>query len=305
MKLLIVRTGAMGDVLHALPAVADLKHRRPDMQIDWAIDPRWAALLVGDTQPYVTKARIVPTKEWSAAPFSLATMRSVLAVRRQMRAESYDLVVDMQGTLRSAVIGRFAAAKNFCGYADPREKFAARFYKRRLARSGTHVVEMNANLLAAATGEALTPRSLELPIQRWAEEWAAREAVFARPLAVLGAGGGWGAAEVVEASGHAARMVACNVAGLIALLRRTDLFVGGDSGPTHLAAALAVPTVALFGPTDPERNGPFGPGPHRSLRDPSSTTSYKRISIPDPGLTHLPLEEVLDAIWDMAPFHAG
>jgi heptosyltransferase-1 len=337
-KLLIVRTGALGDVLHTLPAVADLKAQRPALQIDWAIDPRWEALLAGDGRPYIERTHIVPTRQWSAAPFSIATLRSVLALRKAIRAQHYDLVVDMQGTLRSAVIGRFASAKNFYGYADPREAIATKLYTQRIERRGIHVVEMNANLLGEAVGLALTPRAITLPRQQWAEDWAEREAVFKRPLAVLGAGGGWGAKHwpaarygelarrlrtmgydvavnapraddaianaVVEASAHAARAVVCDVAGLIALLRRTDLFIGGDSGPTHLAAALAVPTVALFGPTDPARNGPWPASKYaasqvRVLRDPASATSYKHTDAPDAHLSRLPVEAVLDAVWEL------
>jgi heptosyltransferase-1 len=335
MKILITRVGAMGDIIHTLPAVADLHAQRPDWQIDWAIAPHWEPLLVGDTKAIVTRTHIVPTKDWSASPLSIQTLRSILTLRKQIRREHYDLVVDMQGTLRSAVIGRFAHAKNYFGYEDPRESFAKNLYKQTAPRIGTHVVEMNAALLSAATGLTITPRSFALPRTEWAENWAEHEAVFTRPLAVLGPGGGWAAKqwpaarfgelarrlktmgfdvainaprqddpianEVVEASNHAARLVVCNVAGLIALLRRTDLFIGGDSGPTHLAASLAIPTVALFGPTDPARNGPWGPGPKRTLRDPAAVTSYKHTDTPDPTLARLPVEDVLDAVWDLAP----
>jgi heptosyltransferase I len=101
---------------------------------------------------------------------------------------------------------------------------------------------------------------------------------------------------VVEASGGAARVVVCNVTGLIALMRRTAVLVGGDSGPMHLAAALGIPLVALFGPTDPERNGPRGPGEKVVLRDPASVTSYKRSGTEDIGLARISVETVVDAV---------
>jgi heptosyltransferase-1 len=91
--------------------------------------------------------------------------------------------------------------------------------------------------------------------------------------------------------------VVCDVAGLVALLRRADLFVGGDSGPTHLAAALAVPTVALFGPTDPARNGPWGPGARVVLRDPGAVTSYKRTSVSAMG--KIAVDQVVEAVRDL------
>jgi heptosyltransferase-1 len=104
------------------------------------------------------------------------------------------------------------------------------------------------------------------------------------------------AAEVISASGGTAELVVCNVTGLIALLRRTTLLVGGDSGPAHIAAALGVPLVALFGPTDPARNGPWGAGPKVVLRDAASVTSYKRVDGVDAGLANVSVDAVVDAV---------
>jgi heptosyltransferase-1 len=331
MKILIVRVGAMGDVLHALHAVAALRLARPDWQIDWVVDPRWAPLLVDSEGhgPIVSRIHLAETKLWSKSPASRTTLRSILALRRTLRRESYDLAVDMQGTLRSAVTGWMAGASQFAGYSDPRESLAARFYTRRLKRKGTHVVEQGAALLGEACGIALEPADVALPRDARAEAWA-EEAVRSRPLLMLAPGGGWGAkqwpaerfgnvaretllrvsdcvvnassgdsisaARVVAASDGAARIVACDVAQLVALMRRTDLFLGGDSGPTHLAAAQAVPLVALFGPTDPARNGPWGPGAKIVLRDSTSVTSYKHVAPVDPGLANIPAKTVVDAL---------
>ncbi|MGA7158832.1 MAG: lipopolysaccharide heptosyltransferase I [Acidobacteriaceae bacterium] len=331
MKVLIVRVGAMGDVLHALPAVAALQEARPDWTIDWVVDPRWAPLLVnGEGKgPVVDRVHLAETKMWSKAPASVATLRSVLELREALRSEQYDLAVDMQGTLRSAVIGRMARTKEFAGYADPRESLAARFYGTRLQRNGQHVVEQGAALLGEACGVELTAGSVELPHEEWADHWAA-EVVGDRPTCLLTAGGGWAAkhwpaerfgalamelnatgmqvvvnaprendalaAMVVGASEGAARVVVCNVTGLIALMRRMTLLVGGDSGPMHMAAALGVPVVALFGPTDPARNGPWGPGASAVLRDPASVTSYKHVAEMDPGLARISAEAVMDAV---------
>jgi len=345
-KVLLVRTGAMGDVIHALPAVAALRRARPDWTLDWIIDPRWAPLLTAVDSPsadhgrgvglgpIVNRVHLAETKLWSKTPISLATLRSIRQLHSALRAEHYDLAIDLQGTLRSAVIGRFASATVLAGYAAPREALAARFYSRRIARSGAHIVAMNTDLLSTATGVELQPEPFALPVEPWAEDWAERDAVLRRPLALLAAGGGWAAkhwpnarygalAQELNASGYdvivnaprkddptalavgsasrgAARMVVCNVSGLIALLRRVDLVIGGDTGPLHLGAALAIPTVALFGPTSPERNGPWGPGSKVILRDAASTTSYKKSSEPDPGLAGITVEQVLAAVVEVA-----
>ena len=336
MKILIVRIGAMGDVLHALPAVAALRRARPEWLIEWVVDTRWAPLVSGEDGrgPHVDCVHLADTKLWSRAPHSAETRRSIAALRRELKQARFDVVVDLQGTIRSAVIGRFAAAKRFAGYADPRESAAAWLYSQKISRHGGHVVQQAVALLGEACGADLAPGLSELPLDAAAERWA-EQAVLRRPLCVLAPGAGWAAKqwpaqqfgalagelsrrgfdivvnassgdnahalEVAATSGGTARVLPCSVAELVALLRRTDLFVGGDSGPTHLAAALAVPLVALFGPTDPARNGPWGPGPSRVLRHASSVTSYKHVATADTGLAQLTVEEVLEAALSLNP----
>ena len=335
-RLLVVRVGAMGDVLHALPAVAALRRQRPELEIDWVVDPRWAPLLrAGEAPgPVVDRVLLAETKLWSKAPLSAEARRSVLGLRSELRASGYAVAVDMQGTLRSAVIGRMARPKRLFGYADPREAAAAWFYSRRCVRRGEHVVEQGAALLGEACDLSLAPVPAELPRESWAENWAEELAAGAH-LCVLAASAGWGAKQwpaeryaelarelglrgfrvvvnaprkddaialaVSKGSDGAAEVVVCDVTGLIALLRRAALVVGGDSGPVHLAAMLRVPLVALYGPTDPARNGPWGPGPKRVLRRADSVTSYKRRPEIDPGLARMGVEEVLEAALAVVP----
>jgi heptosyltransferase-1 len=334
-KVLIVRVGALGDVLHAVPAAAALRNVRPDWAIDWVVDPRWAALLVNSEGrgEIVNRVHLAETKMWSAAPFSWKTLRSIAKLRRELREERYDVVVDMQGTMRSAVIGRFARAREFVGYENPREVAAAHLYRSTRSRVGKHVVEQGAALLGAACGVALQPAAVTLPHEGWADDWAGK-LVGDRKVCLLAASAGWGAkqwpaerygamarelramgfvplvnaprkddvvaASVVVSSGGAAETVVCNVAGLIALMRRMSLLVGGDSGPTHLAAALGIPLVALYGPTDPARNGPWGAGPMRVMRGVGSLTSHKRVAEIDAGLARITVDEVMDEVNSLA-----
>jgi heptosyltransferase-1 len=329
-RVLIVRIGAMGDVLHALPAVAALRRARPEWRIDWAVDERWAPLLVDreGAGPVVDAIYRAPVKAWGASPLSPRTIGSIRTLRRELRAGQYDLCVDMQGTIRSAVIGRLANAGKLAGYDDPREAAAKRLYGVRIGREGVHVVSQGLELLSEATEvrlELLGGGPL-LPVDVAAEGWAAQ---FAGRFCVMAPSAGWGAkqwpaervgalaaelakvgvatlvnasreddgvaARVVAASSGAANVVACGVAELTSLLRRAALFVGGDSGPTHLAAALGVPLVGLYGPTDPARNGPWGAGICRVLRHESSATSHKRVEEIDHGLARIEVAEVLAA----------
>jgi heptosyltransferase-1 len=240
--------------------------------------------------------------------------------------------VDLQGTMRSAVIGRFARAREFTGYENPREAAATHLYRSTRRRIGRHVVDQGAALLGAACSIALEPAPVKLPHESWADDWAA-ELVGDRKVCVLAASAGWGAkqwpaerygqlarevramgyvplvnaakkddavaASVVAASGGAAEMVVCNVAGLIALVRKTSLLVGGDSGPTHLAAALEIPLVALYGPTDPARNGPWGSGPMRVVRGAGSVTSHRRVAEIDAGLARITVDEVMHEVKEL------
>jgi heptosyltransferase-1 len=334
MRVLIVRIGAMGDVLHALPAVAALRAARPDWTIDWVVDTRWRPLLAGDRTPVVNGTYAVDTRRWKKHPFAAGTLSDFFKFRHLR--PSYDLVVDMQGTLRSAAIGWLAGGSHLAGYADPREALAARLYSHRIPRQGTHVVDQAAALLSQATGVPLTPIPAALAVDNRVEELVSWRDDLPRPLALLAPSSGWGAKQwpaarfgelaihlhalgfhvvvnaaqedspealaVIAASRGNAKIHVSDVAQLVALLRRTDLFVGGDSGPTHLAASLAVPTVALFGPTEPARNGPWGPGAVRVLRDAASITTYKRSAADDPGLANLSVEAVLKAVRELLGF---
>lgn len=341
--MLIVRIGAMGDVLHAMPAVAAMRQRHPDWFIGWAIDPCWMELLQsgpaslrGPAMPLVDRCYAVPTREWKERPFSMETLSSIRAVRRELRGERFDLCVDMQGSIRSSMIGWMAAADEFAGYADPRERPARWMYGKRIKVNTEHVVEQGCELLGAAIEEPLTPAKIELPIDSAAEIW--RDELLSRiapgntKFAVIAPSAGWGAKQwpaerygavaaelarsgytplvnavfagdllanaVVDASGGTAVVVPCSVGQLIALVRRASLVIAGDTGPLHLAAALERPVVALFGPTDPARNGPYGT-PSRVLRHASSTKDHTRHAETEEGLMQIMADEVATAAFDL------
>jgi heptosyltransferase I len=349
---LIVRIGAMGDVLHAMPAVAALRERHPDWEIGWAIEPVWRELLQAESEvhdvawrfsgrdwrrPLVDRWSPVPTRDWKRRPFSLKTLLDIHALRRELRGDRYDICVDMQGLIRSAVVGRMAGAAMFVGSAKPREGSAAWLYKRKVRLSATHVVEQGCELLGAAVGETLRPAKVTLPVDLAAERWcdalldgAAERFAFIAPTA------GWGAKRwpaerygavaaalgragfrtlvnaassehtvarrVVEASGGAATLVPCTVGEMIALMRRAGVVIAGDTGPLHLAAALERPVVGLFGPTDPARNGPYGT-PSRVLRHGSSRVDHSRHGETEGGLLQITTEEVAEAALDL--LHEG
>jgi len=338
-RILIVRIGAMGDVLHALPAVAALRDRLPAAHIGWAIEPRWASLLSAQTQAgalLVDRIHLVPVREWKAAPVSSATAHSILALRRELRAAHYDVAVDLQGTIRSSIIGRLAGARVFAGSSRPREALAGLLYSQRVPLTQPHVVQQACEILGAATGHALTPADPILLRDTAAEAWCNH--LFstlpqpARPIVVFSVGGGWGAKRwpperygalaaalhaqgytilvaassaadelalrVVASSGGAAAIAVSDLPQLAALLRRAALCIGADTGPLHLAAALGTPVVGIYGPTDPARNGPFTPYA-RILRNPRSVTSHSRVQQTEAGLLSIPVADVIHSAMEL------
>ncbi|HEX9200937.1 MAG TPA: glycosyltransferase family 9 protein [Acidobacteriaceae bacterium] len=344
MRVLIVRIGAMGDVLHAMPAVAALRAAHPDCFIGWAIEPRWSDLLqiVGDPEDLSLGIRIgskalvdrwysIPTRAWKRSPLSTHTLKDIRALRKVLRDERFDLCVDMQGAIKSAAVGLLAEAKVFAGPAQPRERLARRFYDKPVTVTTAHVVEQGCELLGGAVGETLRPARVTLPMDEVDEHWA-DGAVGREKFALISAGGGWGAKHwpaerfgqvaaklgragvrtvvnaslsgstdvgtVVEASEGFARAVPCSVGQLIALVRRAAVVIAGDTGPLHLAAALERPVVAIFGPTDPARNGPWATR-SRVLRDASSLTSHKRSKKVEAGMLRIEVDEVAAAAMEM------
>ncbi|MGH9532053.1 MAG: glycosyltransferase family 9 protein [Terriglobales bacterium] len=340
-RILIARLGAMGDVLHGLPAVAALRRALPSARIDWVIEPRWAELLcaAGEARtaqrsplkPLVDTVYEVDTRALRSA--SAWEWRQAADTLRRIRAAKYDVAIDLQGSMKSGLITALSGAREVAGLARTREAPAAMLYHRRVAAQASHVIEQNLELVAGVAGN-IAPAPAELPHDRGADAWCELELRKRGryDYALLSPGVGWGAkrwlaeqygevakrlageglwsfintgpgeeslARKVEAAsqGTAAR-ISCTVGLLIALTRRAKLFVGGDSGPTHLAAALGIPVVAIFGPTDPNRNGPYGT---RSvvLRSAESRTSYSHVSTPDPGLMSITAEQVTEAARQM------
>ena len=342
----------MGDVLHAMPAVTALRERHPDWVIGWAIEPVWRELLQAESEfhdvawrlsgrdsrrPLVDQWSSVPTREWKRRPVSLNTLRDILALRRELRGDHYDLCVDMQGSIRSAMVGRLAGAARFVGAAASREAPAAWFYKRKIGLNATHVVEQGCELLGAAVGETLRPAKVVLPVDPVAEQWCDELlSGVAERFALIAPTAGWGAKRwpaerygavaaalgragfrtlvnaespedeagknVVEASGGVATLVPCSVGQMIALVRRAGVVIAGDTGPLHLAAALERPVVGLFGPTDPARNGPYGTR-SRVLRHSSSRVDHSRHRETEEGLMQITTGEVVEAALEL--LHAG
>jgi heptosyltransferase-1 len=343
-RLLIVRLSAMGDVIHTLPAAQALRDLFPAAMIGWLIEERWAELLCAPgtprrgprspQRPLADWVHTVRLAEWRKLLFRLPTLEQIAKVWNDVRAAQYDVAVDLQGAIRSAVLARWSRAQVIYGAAEPREAPASLWYTRPVVTRGAHVIEQSLSIVETIAGSRLSAQTVEFPRDEKAEQRVEQrlEQAGLGEFAMVNPGAGWGAKrwpaerygrvaraladngvrvvvnygpgeeglaqEVEAASGGSAKALSCSISELIALTRRARLFIGGDTGPLHLAAALRVPTVAIFGPTDPARNGPYGT---RSvvLRNPESPTTHVRKPEPDEAMLEITVDAAVDAARSM------
>ena len=204
-RLLVVRLGAMGDILHALPAVTALRMAHPAWTIEWVVEPSWRALLAAkqsvgrDTgsdhplQPLVDRIHIASTKQWRKTPFDGKTRHELNALRGALKNERYDAVLDLQGALRSAVIARMAASRRYIGESHPREGIARWLFTERIDTHSAHVIEQDIELASAVAGDTLAPVEPSLPADPEAEAWAREQLRPGEPTVLINPGAGWGA----------------------------------------------------------------------------------------------------------------
>lgn len=307
MRILMVRMTAMGDVIHTLPAAATLKASFPDAHLAWVVDPKWAVLLEGN--PHVSEVIPMNRRNW----------RSCFDAFVKLRREQFDLAIDFQGLIKSAVVSRISGASTIVGLdrGAARESGAALVYTDRFTPHSKHIVDRHLDLAEAA---GASRRTAEFPLPPGTPEGSLPDAfVLASPSA------GWASKEwptenyvalaalirsqmrlplvlnVHPAAADTLRDLpgiiphVSSVRGLIDATRRARAVIGVDSGPLHLAAALGKPGVAIFGPTDPARNGPYG-GTMRVLRDPAAITTYKRRQGTDPSMAATTPEAAMEAL---------
>jgi len=349
-KILIVRLGAMGDILHALPAATSIRAALPDATIGWLVERKWTELLAAEGQergPVVNVIHAVDTQRWRKLIFSTETHTEISSSFKAIRSLHYDVVLDFQGSIKSAVFSRLSGGQIKAGFVNPREPLARVFYSERFSRIGDHVIEQNHGLAVQALKKYLDQHQAkmnllapELPNDPGAATWAEDEIqrLGIASFVIINPGAGWGAkqwlperfgevaralavhglktlvnaakgeeslaAAVIQASGGHAFELRCTISQLIALTRRARMFIGGDSGPLHLAAALGIAVVGLFGPTDPARTGPFGTQAV-ALRHPESKTTFSHHSNIEPGLLKIQADEVISAArWLLGRSHA-
>jgi heptosyltransferase I len=329
-RLLVVRLGSLGDIIHTFPAVAALRESFPAARIVWLTHPKWAFLV--DSSRLASEVCTVETR----------AMPSLREAIQRLRQSSWIAAIDYQGLWKSAMLPFFGGVKRRIGFSSAtiREFGVPVLYTERVKTSKAHIAEQNGDLsLRAGAKRGVAPVSLQIPEQDQTAVCSQLRAQALDRYVVLSPGGGWRskcwpaerfgalcnrlresqglrcvvnigpgdydlAAPLLAASGDAAPFVYRGSLGeLMALLRSAACVVGGDTGPLHLAAALGTPTVALFGPTDPARNGPYRGGDTQPndrkdivLRAVGVRTTHKRSSQPHPSMLVITVDQVFEAV---------
>jgi heptosyltransferase-1 len=302
-RILVVRLGSLGDLVHTLPAVSAIRHAHPQAEIDWLVEPPHREFL--DLIPVVSNVVVLAGR-------SIGGWRRTASA---LRARRYDAAIDFQGLVKSGVLARASGARRVLGFDRDalRERAAAIFYKERIrVGEGRHVIDKNlalASAVGAATdvvefpirdvaspaldrvragagageGYALLNCGAAWPNKRWPPDRFGALAAWLRDARGLASVVLWGPGErdiadaVVRASAGAATAAPeTTLTDLVALARAARLVVSGDTGPTHIAEAVGAPLVALFGPTDPRRNGPWVPADRAIARYDVCQCHYQR-----------------------------
>lgn len=298
MRVLIVRTSAMGDVVHALPVLTALRRHLPEARIGWVAEEGMAPIL--QDHPDLDELLVVRLRHWRKS-LTGGNLREMGAFFSALDGFAPDAVLDLMGNHKAGVISALTLCDRRIGFArkSRREPSSAIWINQPVIPRGVHAVDRMLSVLDAL---GLPPEPADFgPEKLFREEPPEiREIPEGTPFVLLHPGAGWAnkryppawwgeaarqlhaatgvmtwvavapgeedlAAGVKAAGGDAVRTVpAPDLPTLAALLRRAQLMMGGDSGPTHLAHALGTPVLMVMGPTDPERHGPYG-APERAL----------------------------------------
>jgi len=302
MRVLIVKTSALGDIIHALPVLDYLHQVKPGIEVDWVVEEPFREILDGN--PLLSRLHQVRTRVWRKSPLSCATRREIAALRQTLQEREYDLVFDIQGNLKSGAIDWLAGCAHRIGFTrdELQESINLLFTTRQVPVRllDKHVTDKYLRVVSVPFGKDFTTLKLSSTIATSAEDDAAAETLLATMgdgLVILFHYGttwqtkfwseagwvelgkqvleryadssllfSWGndeerrkVTEIATRIGGQARIIdRFSLKGLVALLKKVDLVVGGDTGPVHLAAAVGTPTVSFYRVTDARRNGPRG-----------------------------------------------
>ncbi|MER8570879.1 lipopolysaccharide heptosyltransferase I [Mesorhizobium sp. M1338] len=290
MKVLIVKTSSMGDVIHTFPAVEDTSLNRPDVTFDWCVEEAFAGIV--GLHPAIDRIHTVAIRRWRKALFDGGTWREAATLRRALRDCRYDLVIDAQGLLKSALVARQAGAP-IAGFdrSSAREPSATLFYDvTNAVPRNLHAIERTRRLFGLALGyqpdlsrldsgivapagtlagiagktafllHGTSREDKKWPIQDWIETARLFVERGLTPVTTWSNDREKAVAEAIAKAVPSTVVVPkSSLADIAAIIGRSTLVIGADTGLTHLASAFGLPTVAVFLATEPGLTGPRGP----------------------------------------------
>jgi lipopolysaccharide heptosyltransferase I len=334
MNILIIKPSSLGDVVQALPVLEVLHERFPSAQIDWLVNEEIADILSGN--PFLRTVHLWDRASWRKPRLLPAAMGRTARLLRELRRARYDLILDLQGLLRSSLMARLSGGREIVGFADARE-LAPLFYHRKVRAPVAAMHSVERYVLAVGGNPS---RGKQFPIVFSAREKQAANTLLARadydinrPLVIFVVGARWATkqwppenfaalaeklaasdgAQVALIGSRSEAPLASRIAStcrcpmldfsgkttlkqLAYLFQRAKVVVGNDSGPTHIAAAVGTPVVALYGPTSPVRTGPYGEQ-HAVLTSslPCSPCFRRMCKLGTPCMTDISVEAVYRA----------
>lgn len=326
-NVLIVRLGSLGDVVHAIPVAAALRNHFPHAHIDWAVDPRYVELL-DHVESLDRRIALDPRSMFGGASGLMSRLR-------ELRQARYDVVIDLQGLLKSAILARAVNAGRTIGFprAHLREPLARLFYTDAPDPGpAAHVIHKNLALLEplgvtdrrvrfpirieqtptvtsvagrmGTSGYAILNPGAAWPNKRWPADRFGTLATLLqretglRSIVLWGPGEQTLAASVAAASAGAADIAPpTTITDLVGIARGAALMVSGDTGPLHIGAAVGTPIVSLFGPTRSERNGPWSERDLTVARTATCSCLYeRRCRRATPCIDEIPVDDVMSAV---------
>ncbi|KPJ99653.1 MAG: hypothetical protein AMK71_09400 [Nitrospira bacterium SG8_35_4] len=297
MKILVIKPSSLGDVIHALPFLNAVKEQFPDSEIDWVISKNLQGILEG--HPMIHELFILNKDEWKSVRNIPRTASEISALKNRLKSKHYDIVMDLQGLLRSGLIAFSTPTTLKVGFKDAREG-SSFFYDKKVSVNGTvHAVDKcleAAKAIGAAVKKAEFPIHIGrdareevhellgevkdyivvIPSARWitkrwpAENFASLISKILMPCVLAGSRADKELSQrIIDLSSGNTVIDLCgrtDLKQLTALIEGARAVVTNDSGPMHIAAALDKPTIAIFGPTDPVKTGPYGWQKNRNLK---------------------------------------
>src|SRR5208283_1160778 len=288
-KLLIIKPSSLGDVVHSLPFLNVIRESFPHAEIHWVLAKGLEGLL--ENHPMVQKLLVINKDRWKEMKRLRGTWSEFKSLLGELRGESYDIAVDLQGLLRSGILAAASKAPVRLGFREARE--GSRLFYTQSITGGREIHAVDRYLkIASSLGcdtrtvafpmplvkESLKIRQLKqeigeysvfAPGARWkTKQWSAERfgrlsSLLSIRSIIIGSGADEALAQeaVAYSKGKAISMAGkTDIKEMISLIRKAEFMVTNDSGPMHIAAACGVPVVALFGPTNPARTGPYGIG---------------------------------------------